>query len=499
MDRPITEPIRRHHGELRAEVAALAVTAERLPSLAPDERLAAVAEVLEFLRGRLRLHAEAEELWLYPAVARQLGHPESTATMAHDHRLLVEYVDALAEASIDDVATLQAALYSIHALLDAHFRKEEEIYLPLLEYESQAETVRFVEQAMALHESGSDGRGPSAEIDVDAEDFPTKEGGAAKLAYLVRYAVQAPSSHNTQPWLFHLDGDTLYLYADRARALPVVDPDDRALLISCGAAFGHLRIAARHYGHELRYELLPDSGDEDVLARAELVPSDPSSYDEKLLFWAISQRRTNRQAFETRPLPAELVPLLTAAAEEEGAWLVPLDGEPERARLSELVAEGDRLQLDDPRFRRELASWVHPRRTKARDGMPSYAVTLPSLLATLGPFVIRTFDVGKGVAARDRKLADGSPTLLVLGTDGDTPADRLRAGIALGRVLLRATQEGVAASFLNQPVEVSELRPKVAELAGRSGPAQLVLRMGYGPAVQPTPRRPVRDVLSVES
>jgi hypothetical protein len=46
---------------------------------------------------------------------------------------------------------------------------------------------------------------------------------------------------------------------------------------------------------------------------------------------------------------------------------------------------------------------------------------------------------------------------------------------------------------------VSELRPEVAELAGRTGHAHLVLRMGYGPAVQPTPRRRVRDVLSVES
>ena len=94
-------------------------------------------------------------------------------------------------------------------------------------------------------------------------------------------------------------------------------------------------------------------------------------------------------------------------------------------------------------------------------------MTLPSLLSTLGPFAIRTFDVGKGVAARDRKLAEGSPALFVLGTDGDTPADRLRAGLALARVLLRATQ-GVAASFLNQPVEVRELRPEVARLASRT-------------------------------
>jgi hypothetical protein len=498
MDRPITEPIRRHHGELRPNVAELAVAAEQMPHLDTDERRAAVARALEFLRGRLRLHAEAEQLWLYPEVARQLGHPEATSAMAIDQRLLGEYVDALEAADPDDVATLQASLYSVHALLDAHFRRVEDAYLPLLEYPDKADMVLFVEQAMLRHESGRDGHGPDRKIDLEAPDFPSRRSGAAKLAYLVRYAVQAPSSHNSQPWLFHLDGDTLYLYADRSRALPVVDPDDRALVISCGAALLNLRIAARHFGHELRFELLPDPGDEDVLARAELLPAERPSYEEKLLFWAISHRRTNRHAFEPRGLPPELAPLLTAAAEQEGAWLAPITDEADRHTLSDLVVEGDRRQLEDRRFRRELAAWLHRKQSKAQDGMPAYAYGVPAILSTVGPFTVRTFDVGRGVAAKDRKLVEHSPALFVLGTDGDEIVDHLRAGQALERVLLRATQEEVAASFLNQPVEVPELRHRVSELAGRRGHAQLVLRMGYGPQVQPTPRRPVRDVLSVE-
>ena len=65
----------------------------------------------------------------------------------------------------------------------------------------------------------------------------------------VRGAVRAPSSHNTQPWLFRLVGDdALELYADRTRALPVVDPRDRELTISCGAALFHVRAALRGPG-----------------------------------------------------------------------------------------------------------------------------------------------------------------------------------------------------------------------------------------------------------
>jgi len=59
---------------------------------------------------------------------------------------------------------------------------------------------------------------------------------------LIGRAVRAPSSHNTQPWYFRLSAPAIDLCADRTRALPVSDPDDREMLISCGAALLHLRI-----------------------------------------------------------------------------------------------------------------------------------------------------------------------------------------------------------------------------------------------------------------
>jgi hypothetical protein len=87
--------------------------------------------------------------------------------------------------------------------------------------------------------------------------------------------------------------------------------------------------------------------------------------------------------------------------------------------------------------------------------------------------------------------------LAVLGTETDTPLEWLSAGQALGRVLLRARAEGIDASYLNQPIEVPELRPRLRDTIGASGLPQLLLRMGYGPEVRPTPRRPVEEI-SVE-
>jgi iron-sulfur cluster repair protein YtfE (RIC family) len=497
MEMPLTEPLRRRHVELRAGVDRLLETAASLRRLDPEDRGASVARALDFLRGELQLHAEAEEMWLYPAVARRLGHPAATQAMALDHRLLREQVDALAAADIEDVPTLERLLYGIHALLDAHFRKEEDAYLPLLEYEDLTDAVAAVDVGMRQHEHGLDVGVTEDVIDLNTPKFPESRSDGAKLAYLVRYAVRAPSNHNSQPWRFRLAGDTLSLFADRTRALPVVDSDDRELLMSCGAALLHLRVAARHFGHALDIDLLPDPADHDLLARIELHEAARPTYEEKLLFWATSHRRTNRNAFEPRPLPDGFAETLARTAEEEGAWLSLVDGEAERLMLAELVSEGDRRQLHDPSFRRELAAWVHPTRKRAKDGMPSYALRVPALLSKLGPVALRTFDVGKGVAARDRKLLDASPALFVLGTAGDDEIDRVRGGMALAHVLLRATQDELSASFLNQPVELPDLRPRVTELAGRTGWAQAILRIGYGPDVQATPRRTLTDVVEI--
>lgn len=83
----------------------------------------------------------------------------------------------------------------------------------------------------------------------------------------------------------------------------------------------------------------------------------------------------------------------------------------------------------------------------------------------------------------------------MLGTDLDTAYDWLMAGQALARVLLYACSQGVWASFLNQPIEVSEVRLMLHNLVERGGYPQLLLRLGYGPKVPPTPRRSVCEVL----
>lgn len=265
--------------------------------------------------------------------------------------------------------------------------------------------------------------------------------------------------------------------------------------MSCGAALFHLRVAVRRFGYAAEIETLPDATNPDLLARVRLGQRRSPAGDESLLFASILKRRTNRMPFQTREVSRALLSDLRAAANEEGAWLFIAEGDETRNDLADLISEGDRTQGADLQFRRELAAWLHPNRTRSRDGIPGYAFGFGEIFSYVSPLVIRMFDWGKRQAAKDRQLASVSPVLAVLGTAEDSPLAWLAAGQALARVLLRARADDVWASFLNQPIEVAELRPRVAALTKLPGFPQLVLRMGYGPDVRPTPRRTVGDVL----
>jgi hypothetical protein len=333
------------------------------------------------------------------------------------------------------------------------------------------------------------------EWNVTEASFPAKGTPAERLAFLVRCAILAPSEHNSQPWVFHIAGETLELIADRKRALPVVDPDHRELIISCGAALYHLELAARRFGYRADVSILPDlKRHPDLLARLSLHLSSPATDEEHALFAAIPRRHTNRLAFQPKPVPADLLASLGEAAHAHGAWLVPIDND-HRVRAAELVMEADRLQGSDARFRRELAAWIHPNHTAAHDGVPGYGFGFSTVASYLGPFVVRNFDWGDEQARHDDELAEAAPALMVLGTEKDEPRAWLNAGKALAHVLLAATNREVSASFLNQPIELAELRPRLSSLLGRPGLPQLMFRLGYGPAVQATPRRGLEEVL----
>ncbi len=323
-----------------------------------------------------------------------------------------------------------------------------------------------------------------------------RTGTLEHLRYLVRYAILAPSTHNSQPWKFRLTETSIELWSDPQRILERIDPDRRQLFMSCGGALANLRIAMRRFGDSDQVMYLPNPLRPDHLATLHRGPEHRANTVDRSLCSAIVRRRTNRGAYEGRAVPPDVVSQILAVANRPGVWMSVLDDAGKHA-VADIVARADEKQLGDPAFREEFAQWLAPRGSRRRDGIPMAKKDLPSALPVAGTMILRRFDIGSGVAAREHELVTHSPLITVLGTDEDTPLAWLLAGEAMQDAFLTATALGVSMSYLNQAIEEPELRPRVAAAAGRGGSPQLVLRWGYSAAdVPPTPRRPLEDVLS---
>jgi iron-sulfur cluster repair protein YtfE (RIC family) len=163
----LTASLRHEHEELLPRIDMLRAVAESVDEAPVEVVRRGLDDALEFLTGHLIPHAEAEDRWLYPAVAEALRSPRATETMSRDHvevaRLTAELEslrDRVGEPVVwrSEAAAIRRVLFGLYAVVKLHFAKEEEIYLPLLEDRlTEAEADALV-QAMRGAGPGSEDR-----------------------------------------------------------------------------------------------------------------------------------------------------------------------------------------------------------------------------------------------------------------------------------------------------------------------------------------------------
>jgi nitroreductase len=301
-----------------------------------------------------------------------------------------------------------------------------------------------------------------------------------EVSVLTGAAGAAPSIHNTQPWLFDVEGQSIRLYEDATNALPVADPFGRQRLMSCGAALLNARVAASHLGWAPRVSVLPDPTHPTLTATVTR-SRDSSNADDAGLYDEIFRRRTHRRSFGRKPVPDDAVRQLTLAAAAEGATLVHVpEGERRVALLGIIVQALDDEAANDA-YRAELADWLR-NRPGSVDGIPYGALAPQRQLEPDHPL---------DVFARSQHPASVSATgaLFVLCTRSDDPHAWLAAGQALQRALLTATQLNLVASPCGAPVEIPAARKRLTMLLGGDLLPQLVLRVGSPAGVVPGSQR----------
>ena len=328
-------------------------------------------------------------------------------------------------------------------------------------------------------------------------DMPTTTVDHDLIRTAVTLASRAPSLHNTQPWLWVIDGHRLHLHLDRSRIVRNTDTAGREAVIGCGATLDHLRTALAAAGWDVRVQRFPYPNDVAHLATVELSRAAAISVAQLRRADAILRRRTDRLPLLAPPNWPAIESRLRAAVP---AGTVRLDvlAEELRPELTAACALTDLMQRFNSGYQAELDWWTAP--FECAEGVPRSALT--SVHESDRVEVNRSFPV-EGRSARRPGIDPDRAKVLILSTAMDSYRDALAAGEALSALLLECTAAGLSTCPVTHVTELPAARAVVGELIAGAEVPQVLVRVGRAPEIDdaavPTPRRDVDEILRISN
>ena len=335
--------------------------------------------------------------------------------------------------------------------------------------------------------------------------------------WILSYALLAPHSHNLQSWLVDLhEPNQITLYCDLTRLLPETDPYARQIMLSHGTFLELLDIAARQLGLRADIELFPAGRfgprhlDSRPVARIGLSPD--SRVEKDPLFAQILRRRTNRNPYDsTRQLPRAAWQAIVQSPAENAIQIGYVDlAQPALlAQQRQIASAAWQTELTTPRVVRETYRLLRIGADEIDQQRDGIAVLDPRLvwLNRLGLFDRAQVPAADSYTTQSQRREfdarlDATPSFFWMSSRGNDRASQIAAGRAYARVQLTATALGVAMQPLQQALqeypEQQNHYQAIHRLCGADPATQTIqmwARVGYGPPVSPSPRRPLEQLI----
>jgi hypothetical protein len=326
------------------------------------------------------------------------------------------------------------------------------------------------------------------------------------------YAILAPNPHNRQPWQAQLSGDDdVLIFCDLEKLLPETDPFNRQIVIGLGCFLELFKLSAQEAGYIAEITPFPLGEPQPYLdsrpvARIRMVKSAETTGDS--LFQHVFQRRSNKEPFDTSmPVTDDTLAALTAD-KYEGVSLRSSNRADDVATLSSLTWRAHELEVLSPAKLMESVNLMRIG-SAAIEASPDgidlggmameimKRVRLISHESLADPSSI-AFKQGLDIY---RALHGSAMAHVWLVTENNSRLAQLQSGAAWLRINLKAAGLGVDAHPISQALqefpEMSALYTELHETLGivEGSTVQMLGRLGYGPALAPSPRWPVMAVL----
>ncbi len=318
--------------------------------------------------------------------------------------------------------------------------------------------------------------------DVPFDAFPLGETEMDKLKFLLRFAILAPSGHNTQPWNFSITRNEISLLVNRERSLEGSDPHRRQLLIAFGCMIENLFISANHYGYEANINYFPNSQNHDLIAKISIVESSGNHKNNNNdLFFAISARHTNRGKYLDRSLPENFLQRIERYEEKDLKISIVTDNA-QKHIIADIINEAQIETMDSSEFREELSQYIKSSFTRETTGMPGFVLEIPAPISLFASRLIKKINLSRKSRKKDDALLKQyTPAAFIIISSRDNDRGSwLAAGRLFEKLWLTATAEGLNCSPMAAAIQSPIYNKRLRESLGIDFEPQVFFRIGYG-------------------
>ncbi len=314
-------------------------------------------------------------------------------------------------------------------------------------------------------------------------DCPTDE---SKIRHILQYGILAPSTHNTQPWKFQIQGNRVNVFADFTKKIPEADPTGRDMYMSVGALVKNIELACQAYGVGITIHIQPHLAGQEHVATLELKnlqaakePNDTSVLD------ALIQRQNYRGFFKPE-INHHKIEAIIKTLNNKSVNADVIFEQKTLLELARLTAEGLKMGYASSSFRHEISSYINHNLSRKRHGLHGYSLRMNFPVSVIIPRVMKRKDIGPKLAELNYKSFISAPGVIVLSAPDDQKS-WFETGRVLEEIQIQLTRSGLTSSIYAAAIEMGTLRGQVARLVSLPPGRLPQLLFCIGTATSPLP------------
>ena len=302
-----------------------------------------------------------------------------------------------------------------------------------------------------------------------------------KIRFLLQYAILAPSTHNSQPWLFKIESNSCKIYADRSVNIKEADPLGRDLYISLGCLLENLIIAAKYFNI---YDKVVYRLDEEKDLVVEVLfkdNNDKTNIDKnsEKIFNAILKRFNARGEFQKEKINDDILKKISELNDFNDLKIDFIVGQEKIKKLAKLTADGLKIAYSNPEFRKEMSQWINNNFSSKRIGIPGYSLRMPAFISFIFPTLVRFFNIGRKLGWLNYKSMTSAPLVCLISAKDNSSLLWLKTGRLAERLMLEFNSLGVKTSVFVASLEMGELYKDVQKVVGTDYIPQFLFCAGY--------------------